>query len=197
VAIPNRAAVSWLLLSGGSLVEIYLGGERTGGVFLTLPTDDLTRLITELRTLRDADQPSDTTTRPSTARSSTVDIDHPPWTWPDPFTEADPCCGRPIRPPRPHDFAAGPNVCITTPPGATFVSRVSPDGKYGDLAIGTGTGVFLTLPRRGLDLLIAELGRITHGAINPGGCYPGSRWSAEPAQRSTNPTEPRITGPAD
>jgi hypothetical protein len=33
IAIPNRAQVSWLLRSGGRYVEIYLGGERTGGVF--------------------------------------------------------------------------------------------------------------------------------------------------------------------
>jgi hypothetical protein len=187
VAVPNRASVSWLLLSGGRTVEVYLGGERTGGVFVTLPTGDLGRLIAGLCALRDGDPATDGVVA---SRDQVGELGRPQWTWPGPLTEADPGGGRPMRPPRPHDFATGPNVCITVPPGAAFVSRVSPDGRYGDLAI--GAGVFLTLPRRGLDVLIAELDQVRHGAVNVGGIDPGSRWAPEPSQRSTNPTEPHI-----
>jgi hypothetical protein len=49
VAVPRRAYVSWLLHEGGDLVEVYLGGERTGGLYLTLPVGHLDRLIGQLR----------------------------------------------------------------------------------------------------------------------------------------------------
>jgi hypothetical protein len=52
VAVPRRAYVSWLLHSGGELVEVYIGGERTGGVYVTLPVADLDRIIRQLRAVR-------------------------------------------------------------------------------------------------------------------------------------------------
>jgi hypothetical protein len=49
IAVPRRAYVSWLLHNGGDLVEVYIGGERTGGLYLTLHVHHLDRLIGQLR----------------------------------------------------------------------------------------------------------------------------------------------------
>jgi hypothetical protein len=52
VSVPRRAYVSWVRHQGGHLVEVYIGGERTGGVYLTVPTACLGRLIGQLRAVR-------------------------------------------------------------------------------------------------------------------------------------------------
>jgi hypothetical protein len=53
VAVPRRSYVSWVLYGGGRLVEIYIGGERTGGVYLTLSRASLPALTEGLRGVRD------------------------------------------------------------------------------------------------------------------------------------------------
>jgi hypothetical protein len=102
-----------------------------------------------------------------------------------------------LRPPRPHDFATGPNVCVAVP--RTPVIRAMPalDPSLADLLIDgdAHTGVYVTLPRGGLDLLISELESVHDGAAGPVGVDPGSRWALEPRERATNPTQPSITGP--
>lgn len=83
--------------------------------------------------------------------------------------------GGPTAAPTPaHEFATGPNVCITAPAESSFTGRLSSDGLFTDLAIGagSGTGVYLTLPRRGLDFLIGELREVLSGAVNLGGIDP-------------------------
>jgi hypothetical protein len=69
VAVPRRAYVSWLLHSGGELVEVYIGGERTGGVYITLRVGDLDRVIRQLAavsgTVCGSFQPSRTCRQPS------------------------------------------------------------------------------------------------------------------------------------
>jgi hypothetical protein len=186
VAVPNRASASWLLHSGGDLVEIYLGGERTGGVFLTLRTDQLGTLLDELHALHDNPTPANQST---SDRQNTVGD-------PDPPTPRD----RMLRPPHPHDFATGPNVCIAATGRATITTTRSTDGQFADLLIASagspGGGVVLTLPVRGLGFLISELEDVCHGAVNRGGVYPSSRWAPEPPERSTNPTNPFLTGTA-
>jgi hypothetical protein len=52
VAVPRRAYVSWLLHGDGDLVEVYIGGERTGGLYLTLPVHHLGRLVGQLRAIQ-------------------------------------------------------------------------------------------------------------------------------------------------
>jgi hypothetical protein len=44
--------VSWVLHGGGELVEVYIGGERTGGVYLTLERRCLPGLIAGLRAVQ-------------------------------------------------------------------------------------------------------------------------------------------------
>jgi hypothetical protein len=179
--------VSSLRHDDGELVEIYIGGERTGGLYLTLQVQHLDRLITQLRAVRGA----------VTGSSQPV-----------PPTQAVPAESPRLRAPYAGDFGAGPNVCVAVPGSSEVSCLVHEDGAFTEVRIGGGGsgGVFVTLPTAGLEHLVEELEAVRGCAVDPGGHYLGSRWAPPAAERATDaaqpvlmaaPAPPRADGPGD